>query len=81
MAPPDEEDSEMLEVVKEGMNLELEPDQNDKCSLGVDSKNYDNRFELAHQVIYSASPHHSHTRSSHFLNVMIFAVSLFHLSC
>ncbi len=51
-APPDEE-SEILEVVKEGMNLELEPDQDDNCVLEVDSKNNENRFELAHQVTYS----------------------------
>ncbi len=51
-APPNEE-SEMLEVVKEGMNLKLEPDQEDNCVLGVDSNNNENRFELAHQVIYS----------------------------
>eukprot|EP01084_Bolivina_argentea_P264105 447260_1 len=57
-APPNEE-SEMLEVVKEGMNLKLEPDQEDNCVLGVDSNNNENRFELAHQLLRGEALSHS----------------------
>ncbi len=77
-APPDDE-SKILDVVKEGMSLGLEPDQQDDDHgdvSGVDSKDDESRFELTHQVSVSANPHlRTRHRPNHVLCPIISALS------